>query len=635
MASKKESLSVTNAELAAQADGWDPTTLAAFSHKRVDWICHRGHKWQSSVAERSGGSGCPYCSGHRVLSGFNDLATTNPELAAQAEGWDPATITFGSSKKRDWKCSKGHIWLASVNKRSSKNSGCPYCSGQRVLIGFNDLGTTHPEIALEADGWDPAAVTAGSSREKFNWKCRQGHSWTSNVVGRVNSASGCAVCSGRQINVGSNDLATTHPALASEAHGWDPTTITFGSSKKRDWKCSNGHQWTATVNSRASGRGCPVCTNRLIVPGFNDLVTTHPEIAVEADGWDPTTVSFGTGKKFDWKCSKGHQWTVSPNQRSNNNTGCPFCAGNEVVLGETDLQTKFPDIAKQAHDWDPTTCTAMSNIKREWICELGHIWSAPPAARVIGRGCTYCSNQRVLPGFNDLATVNPELAAEAHGWDPTILAYGSNKRVEWICQLGHIWKTSVAKRYLGETGCPYCLNQRVLPGFNDLATVNPELAAEAHGWDPTTLASKSNRKVGWICSSGHVWKSTVANRTQGKGCPSCAIYGFDPNKDGWLYFIENDALDMLQIGITNIPEDRLGRHAQRGWEVIEVRGPMDGSITTDLETEILRALQRRGALFGHKSGIAKFDGYSESWTTSSLVPVSISQMISWVYEDDH
>ena len=277
----------------------------------------------------------------------------------------------------------------------------------------------------------------------------------------------------------------------------------------------------------------------------------------------------------------------------------------------------------------------MSNIKREWICELGHVWNAPPAARVIGRGCTYCSNQRVLAGFNDLATIKPVLAAEAHGWDPTTLTYGSNKKVEWICHLGHIWKTSVAKRYLEETGCPYCLNQLILPGFNDLATFNPILASEAHGWDPTTLASKSNKKVEWICSSGHIWKSTVANRTQGKGCPSCAIYGFDPNKDGWLYFIENDALDMLQIGITNVLEDRLGRHAQRGWEVIEVRGPMDGSITTDLETEILRSLQRRGALFGHKAGIAKFDGYSESWTTSSLRPISISQMISWVYEDDH
>lgn len=91
---------------------------------------------------------------------------------------------------------------------------------------------------------------------------------------------------------------------------------------------------------------------------------------------------------------------------------------------------------------------------------------------------------------------------------------------------------------------------------------------------------------------------------------------------------------MLQIGITNVLEDRLGRHAQRGWEVIEVRGPMDGSITTDLETEILRSLQRRGALFGHKAGIAKFDGYSESWLKDSLQVHSIKQLIDWVYQDE-
>ena len=33
--------------------------------------------------------------------GFNDLATTHPELAAQAVGWDPATITKGSSLKNN------------------------------------------------------------------------------------------------------------------------------------------------------------------------------------------------------------------------------------------------------------------------------------------------------------------------------------------------------------------------------------------------------------------------------------------------------------------------------------------------------------------------------------------------------
>jgi hypothetical protein len=627
-----QSLADLNPDIAAQANGWDPKNLTPSSGKKLSWKCDRGHIWDAIIANRTKGSGCPYCSGHQVLVGQNDLATTHPELAAEADGWDPTTVSFGSGKKRDWKCSEGHQWTTSPNQRSNKNLGCPYCSGLLALAGFNDLATTHPELAAQAHDWDPTLLTARTA-QKFAWVCSKGHQWNARISDRRRGTD-CPICSNSQILVGFNDLATTHPKLATEADGWDPTTVLAGSSKSQDWKCSQGHRWSAHIYSRASGRGCPVCTNRWIVPGFNALATTHPELAAEADGWDPTTVSFGNGKMRNWKCSKGHQWSVSANQRSNKNSGCPYCAGNEVIVGLTDLKTLFPDIAKQAHGWDPTSCTAMSNIKQKWICELGHVWSAPPAARVIGRGCVYCSNQRVLVGFNDLATVRPELATEAHGWDPTTLAYGSNKRVEWICHLGHTWKTSVVRRYLEETGCPYCSNHLVLPGFNDLATVNPTLASEAHGWDPTSLTSKSNKKVGWICSSGHEWKTNVANRTYGTGCPSCAIYGFDPNKDGWLYFIENEALDMLQIGITNVLEDRLGRHAQRGWEVLEVRGPMEGRLTQQLETAILHAIERRGAVLGHKAGIVKFDGYSEAWTKDSLKVSSFKQLLNWVYEDD-
>ncbi len=31
--------------------------------------------------------------------GVNDLATLHPEIAAEADGWDPKTITPGSNKK--------------------------------------------------------------------------------------------------------------------------------------------------------------------------------------------------------------------------------------------------------------------------------------------------------------------------------------------------------------------------------------------------------------------------------------------------------------------------------------------------------------------------------------------------------
>ena len=91
---------------------------------------------------------------------------------------------------------------------------------------------------------------------------------------------------------------------------------------------------------------------------------------------------------------------------------------------------------------------------------------------------------------------------------------------------------------------------------------------------------------------------------------------------------------MWQVGITNNPDNRLNQHARRNWELIEIRGPMDGHLTQDLETSCLHALEKRGAILGHKAGIAKFDGYTEAWTKTSLNVTSIKQIMDWVYEDE-
>ena len=91
---------------------------------------------------------------------------------------------------------------------------------------------------------------------------------------------------------------------------------------------------------------------------------------------------------------------------------------------------------------------------------------------------------------------------------------------------------------------------------------------------------------------------------------------------------------MFQIGISNFPENRLRKHSRRGWDVLEVRGPMEGHLAQQLETAILHAVERRGAVLGHKADIEKFDGYSEAWTKDSLKVTSIKQLLDWVYEDD-
>jgi hypothetical protein len=104
-------------------------------------------------------------------------------------------------------------------------------------------------------------------------------------------------------------LSVTHPEIAAQAFGWDPSTITPGSGRKMEWQCRKGHIWSATVGSRTNKKsGCSVCENRTILVGYNDLATTHPDIAAQAYKWDSTTVVAGTLQKREWQCGEGHVW---------------------------------------------------------------------------------------------------------------------------------------------------------------------------------------------------------------------------------------------------------------------------------------------------------------------------------------
>lgn len=69
------------------------------------------------------------------------------ELDIKIRPLDPYTKTKENIR---WQCDKyeNHIWLATPNNVLKKNgTRCPFCAGNKVLKGFNDLWTTHPEIA--------------------------------------------------------------------------------------------------------------------------------------------------------------------------------------------------------------------------------------------------------------------------------------------------------------------------------------------------------------------------------------------------------------------------------------------------------------------------------------------------------
>lgn len=293
-----------------------------------------------SVSHRSGGYGCPICSNKRVLAGYNDLQTLNPQLAGE---WDydknellPSQVTVSSSKHVFWKCIKGHSWKARIGARNNGGTGCPVCNGKAVQAGFNDLQTRNPQLAGE---WDiaknkqlPSQVTPYSTKKVW-WLCEKGHSWLAAISGR-STGNGCPVCSGRKVLVGYNDLKTVNPKLADE---WDyekndflPTQVTAHSNKKVWWKCKMGHSWYANPDNRSRGYDCPVCSGHTVLAGVNDLETLNTELAAE---WDyekntllPSQVTVFSEKKVWWRCKKGHSWQTSVATRSTGRN-CPNCAG--------------------------------------------------------------------------------------------------------------------------------------------------------------------------------------------------------------------------------------------------------------------------------------------------------------------
>jgi len=132
-------------------------------------------------------------------------------------------------------------------------------------------------------------------------------------------------------------------------------------------------------------------------------------------------------------------------------------------------------------------------------------------------------------GETDLATTHPEVAGYWAGVEgeksPCEVTAGSGVILTWRCTNGlpHTFPRAVAKR-VENAKCSVCTHHRLLSGFNDLATLYPELArdwdTEANGVGPDQV-TPGNGKRHWRCEHGHTAHDTVPNRIHTHGCPQC------------------------------------------------------------------------------------------------------------------
>lgn len=190
----------------------------------------------------------------------------------------PENFYAGSEYLAWWQCSKcGYEWQTMIKQRTGKKlHNCPQCSHQTIVIGKNDLATTHPQLAAEwhptkNGNLTPSNVITGFGK-KYWWKCSKcGYEWQATIVHRKFSKSGCPLCANKVLISGLNDLKTKAPNIAKE---WDyeknaplkPEEVHAGSNKKVWWICSVcGKSWQAAINSRVhyNHDGCRSCNHTL------------------------------------------------------------------------------------------------------------------------------------------------------------------------------------------------------------------------------------------------------------------------------------------------------------------------------------------------------------------------------------
>ena len=173
------------------------------------------------------------------------------------------------------------------------------------------------------------------------------------------------------------------------------------------------------------------------------------------------SISGGSHYKAWWQCSKcENQWKASVTNRRHG-TGCPKCSGRHG----TSLVKKSPHLAKE---WMVNrngrvleTITTGSGYKAWWKCsKCTHQWQATVNSRNQGRGCRPCGNASKTK-------------------QPYIIDAYKNLVQEWVSEK----------------------NDRLLE----------------------KITAGSQHKVWWECGTcSHQWKTTVASRTVGSGCPKCA-----------------------------------------------------------------------------------------------------------------
>ena len=513
------------------------------------WKCMKCNgEYECSVVKRHQ-EGCPYCSDKQMLKGYNTLQETHPYLEKFWDKSNDKSISEYWHKSFDvlnWKCPCCNIqfqcspveMISRTNLENSNFETCPKNCDWNKLVFNNDIFHNSPRLRKEWSKKNNIPVHLALSHidtKKYWWNCSicQGE-YLCSIPIRREVIDSCPYCNDEQPLKGYNTISDIHPELTSywsskNTQKIDEITLSEAKNKKYIWLCDCCNlefneklsivlDKFSNINNRELKKICPYCNKKIPKPE-ESLGYKKPFLKsewLENINGDIYNVFSNSNDIIEWICRKCHRnFKAKISNRAEDDKCCPYCSNRILIKGINDLATTHPHLIKEwsnLNDRQLSCLTNKSSYKAWWKCSVcSNTYQQVVSSKLISKtSCPYCRKTKVLKGFNDLATTHPWLIKEwstLNDRDSSSIMCNSNYRAWWKCaECSKEYRQSVKKKILmNKSCCPYCRNNKVLKGLNDLATTHEYLLNE---WDylnnillakPTEIDEKSNKIVWWIC----------------------------------------------------------------------------------------------------------------------------------------
>lgn len=414
--------------------GIDLDTLTYGSNKKVSFTCEVcGYTWDTMPYYRLKDEkhGCKRCNSSRLKRGENDAYTwcmnhgefgqqLIKEFNSEKNIFTLQDVTYSSHMKAVWTCENGHTFEMSLNQRTNKGDGCPNCklrgrsfperfiyNSLKSIISDTEHNYRFPTNIEEVGGYElDIRIPSYKLAIEYNGFIHHSEPINGEYAKESKEYKKTEACSNmgyRLIHIHDKNK-NIEPYILNDIiyFNYDTKNTSINALEKvvniilKEMDINQGIDFEGIRNKTIREENTIAYEDSL---EFNYADLSKQWDFEKNKDYTPATISYKSRYKAYWIGICGHSWQAEVHHRAENNAGCPYCSSNKLLAGFNDLQTIYPELAKE---WHPTLneksaneVMAKSYKKFFWECPCCHYgkdgeWVVAPANRTLKGRETAC-----------------------------------------------------------------------------------------------------------------------------------------------------------------------------------------------------------------------------------------------------